>query len=64
MSFPKYSPSYCSDCGSELGSKRRDGENRLFCKECNQIVWLSPSICAGFLVKRGKEILLQKRKIE
>jgi 8-oxo-dGTP diphosphatase len=64
MSFPEFSPDYCPDCGSELDSKKVEGRERLFCKKCEEIVWLNPDIVAGFVVQRGDEILLQKRGIE
>jgi ADP-ribose pyrophosphatase YjhB (NUDIX family) len=64
MTLPEYSPDYCPDCGMELGEKLRDGKKRLYCSNCDQVVWLNPDIAAGFIVQKDDEFLLQKRKIE
>lgn len=64
MSMPEFSPDYCPDCGRELNTKKVIGRERLWCGNCEQVQWLNPSICAGFIVKKGDKILLQKRNIE
>jgi 8-oxo-dGTP diphosphatase len=63
MEFPEFSPDYCPDCGGELGSKHRDGKERLYCGSCDRIIWLNPDIAAGFIVRKDDEVLLQQRKI-
>lgn len=64
MTLPQFSPDHCPDCGIRLSSKQRDGRERLFCSNCDQIVWLNPKIAAGFIVQKGENVLLQKRGIE
>jgi ADP-ribose pyrophosphatase YjhB (NUDIX family) len=63
MSFPQFSPDHCPGCSTELSSKRRDGRERLYCGECEKIIWLNPDIAAGFILKKEDEFLFQKRNI-
>ncbi|QGA80411.1 NUDIX hydrolase [Candidatus Nanohalobium constans] len=64
MEMPEFSPDYCPDCGNRLDSKFIDGRERLFCEECDDVVWLNPDVAAGFIVRKEDKVLLQKRKIE
>jgi ADP-ribose pyrophosphatase YjhB (NUDIX family) len=54
-------PSYCSNCGSELGKRHIDGRHRLYCSECVRVRYRNPKPCAGTLVVDGNKLLLVER---
>lgn len=53
--------SFCPECGSSLTQKEVDGRNRLFCRECSEVIWQNPKPVAWLLVQKGEEYLLVKR---
>jgi len=61
--MPEFSPDYCPDCGGELEVRSIEARERLWCSDCENVEWLNPKICAGIIVTRDNEILLQKRGI-
>ncbi|MFB6241899.1 MAG: NUDIX domain-containing protein [Candidatus Nanosalina sp.] len=60
----EFVPSHCPYCGSELGMKREEGRERLYCSSCDRIIWRNAEPVAGVAVKKGEEVLLVKRGIE
>ena len=63
MSMPEFSPDYCPECGKKLETRDIEGRDRLWCGNCEEVEWLNPGICAGLVVEKGGEFLLQKRGI-
>lgn len=55
---------YCPLCGNGLEEKFVEGRKRLYCAECDQIVWKNPKLASGTLVTRSNEVLLIKRGAE
>jgi ADP-ribose pyrophosphatase YjhB (NUDIX family) len=37
----RYEPSYCPDCGSELGTKEIHDRERHYCHDCEKAIWLN-----------------------
>lgn len=53
---------YCPECGSELENKIVEDRERLFCSNCDQVIWRNPKPAAGVLLENDAgEILLIKR---
>lgn len=60
----EFKPSHCPYCGEKLGEKHADGKDRLYCGECDRIIWRNAEPVAAVVMRRGDEILFVKRGIE
>jgi 8-oxo-dGTP diphosphatase len=60
----EFVPSHCPFCGEELGEKHEEGRKRLYCQECDRIIWRNAEPVAAVIVKKGDKVLLLKRGIE
>jgi 8-oxo-dGTP diphosphatase len=60
----EFVPSHCPFCGEELGEKHEEGRKRLYCQECDRIIWRNAEPVAAVIVKKGDKVLLVKRGIE
>jgi ADP-ribose pyrophosphatase YjhB (NUDIX family) len=61
---PEMIPSNCPYCGGKLGEKTEEGRERLYCPECDRIIWRNADPVAGVAVRKGEKILLVKRGIK
>ncbi len=57
---------FCPKCGAELALKRlKDHEpERLVCRSCEFVFFLSPKVAAGTLFQHGGRLVLLRRAIE
>jgi ADP-ribose pyrophosphatase YjhB (NUDIX family) len=56
-------PSYCDQCGTELGERRVEGRDRKWCPECERLVFRNAVPCAGVAVVDGDRVLLVERAV-
>jgi len=61
---PEMIPSNCSFCGEELGEKTVEGRQRLYCGNCDRIIWRNAEPVSAVIVRDEDEILMIKRGIE
>ncbi|PSQ19545.1 NUDIX hydrolase [Halobacteriales archaeon QS_8_69_26] len=54
-------PSFCPDCGTELGRTTEEGYDRAYCPACSAVVYHNPVPGAGVLVRDGADLLLVRR---
>jgi ADP-ribose pyrophosphatase YjhB (NUDIX family) len=54
-------PSYCPDCGAELGTRRIEGRDRAYCGACDRPVYRNAKPAAGVVVVDGARTLLVRR---
>ena len=59
-----FEPSHCPYCGTELGDKRLEGKDRLYCADCERVIWRNAEPVAATVLRKGDEILFVKRGIE
>lgn len=64
MTLPEYTHDFCPSCGSSLGSKMKEGRERLYCSDCDEVVWLNPGLVGAVAAIKDEEVLLIKRGIE
>ena len=55
---------FCDQCGKALQKLNLEGIQRLYCKNCERIVYADPKIAAVILVHKQNLLLLVKRAIE
>ena len=55
---------YCDQCSHTLEKRSPGGIQRLYCKNCNRIVYIDPKIATVTLVRKQNLLLLVKRAIE
>jgi len=61
----KMIPSNCPYCGNELGKKKEEGRERLYCGSCERFIWRNPSpVAAVIAYDEDGRVLLVKRGIE
>lgn len=61
----KYEKRFCHFCGSRLTDKLIEGKNRLFCNQCNRVIYENPLPATGAVViNENHEVLLVKRNVE
>ena len=60
----EFEPSNCPYCGEKLGEKHVEEEDRLYCSDCDRVIWRNAEPVAAVIVRKGEEILLVKRGIE
>ncbi|WP_232703039.1 NUDIX hydrolase [Halobacterium wangiae] len=54
-------PSFCPQCGTELGERRIEGRDRKWCGSCERPVYRNAVPCAGVTVLDGDRVLLVQR---
>lgn len=57
-------PSFCPDCGTELGTTTEEGRERAHCPACATVVYHNPVPGAGVLVRDGPNVLLVQRSVD
>ena len=60
---PEMVPSHCPYCGNELGETFEEGRERLYCSNCDRVIWRNAEPVAAVIVEKGEKILLVKRGI-
>lgn len=53
---------YCVYCGGSLKEKIVENKRRLFCKNCNEIIYENPIPATASVILRDNKVLLVKRK--
>jgi 8-oxo-dGTP diphosphatase len=53
---------FCPCCGGLLTPEVRDGQARLSCRECREILYINPAVGVAVVVRRGQAILWGRRK--
>jgi ADP-ribose pyrophosphatase YjhB (NUDIX family) len=56
-------PSYCPQCGTELGERRVEDRDRKWCGSCERPVYRNAVPCAGVTVLDGDRVLLVQRSV-
>jgi len=55
---------FCPRCGARLKEENHHGRIRLVCPKCGFIFYQNPVPAAGVILRRGRNVLLVKRKFE
>ncbi|WP_459195070.1 NUDIX hydrolase [Halosimplex sp. J119] len=58
LSMVAIEPSYCHQCGAELGTRQIDGRARRSCPECGHLHFRDAVPSVDTIVRRGTEVLL------
>jgi 8-oxo-dGTP diphosphatase len=53
---------YCPCCGGLLETLRRGDRDRLFCGECNRVLYVNPAVGVAVVIRRGQAILWGQRQ--
>lgn len=61
---PEMIPSNCPYCGGELGEKFEEDRQRLYCGNCDRIIWRNAEPVSAVIVREEDEILMIKRGIK
>jgi ADP-ribose pyrophosphatase YjhB (NUDIX family) len=57
-------PRFCAECGTPLVPRDIDGRARQTCPACPRVVYENPVPAAAVVVRREREVLLCRRRIE
>lgn len=52
---------FCPTCGAELGTVALEDRDRLWCPDCEEVVWRTPVPTAGVVVREGNRALVAER---
>lgn len=59
--MPAVDPTYCPDCGAELGAVTFEDRERPYCADCDEVWWRSSVPTTSVAVVDGDEVLLIQR---
>jgi len=57
-------PKFCPHCSGRLAPQMIDEKERLVCRECGFIFYISPKVAAGALIENAGRVVLVRRGIE
>jgi ADP-ribose pyrophosphatase YjhB (NUDIX family) len=57
-------PRFCANCGTSLVPRELDGRTRQACPACRHVAYENPVPAAAVAVRRGRQVLLCRRRIE
>ena len=60
----EFKPSNCPYCGEELENKFAEDKERLYCSECDRVIWRNAEPVSAVLVEKEDKLLFVKRGIE
>src|SRR4030043_76357 len=52
---------FCPCCGGELEKREVNGQPRLVCGRCRQVLYVNPAVGVAVVVRRGNDILWGRR---